>query len=182
MSNTLIVVKLALAGLSVGCAAQAGPTPGRELKAGSTAPDFTLPSSTGGDVSLSSLRGKTVVLYFYPKDQTPGCTRQACDLRDANAELEMLGVVVLGISRDSLESHRKFKEKHALNFPLLSDPDGRVHDLYGAFKPKSLFGRTALGVDRSTFLVGPDGAIRRVWRDVTVTGHAAEVLAAVKAG
>lgn len=148
---------------------------------GKPAPDFSLPSTTGENIALKQFKGKkTVVLYFYPKDETPSCTKQACSFRDANAELQKLGAAVLGVSRDTLESHAAFARNHQLPFPLLSDPEGKVHDLYGAFKDGSMFGRTALGVDRSTFLIDKQGVVRRVWRSVKVDGHADEVLKAVK--
>ncbi len=147
---------------------------------GQPAPDFTLRATPGGDVRLADFKGKVVVLYFYPKDETPGCTKQACSFRDANAELQKAGAVVLGVSRDDLESHASFAQNHKLPFSLLSDPDGKVHDLYGAFKDGSMFGRTALGVDRSTFLIDRNGVVRRVWRSVKVDGHADEVLKAVR--
>jgi len=146
---------------------------------GAKAPDFTLPSSEGGTLSLSALKGKVVVLYFYPKDNTPGCTREACSFRDERAEIAKRGAVVLGVSRDSLESHAKFTNRHNLNFPLLSDPDGTVLEAYGCWKPYSIFGRTALGVNRSTFLIDQEGVIRKIWRGVNVKGHDQDVLAAV---
>ncbi len=151
-----------------------------ELKEGMKAPDFQAASSEGGEIALKDLAGKTVVLYFYPKDSTPGCTKEACGFRDVNAELRELGVVVLGVSKDSLKSHGKFAEKHGLNFPLLSDPEGKILDAYGAWKEKTIYGRTALGIERSTFLIDGDGVIRRVWRKVKVAGHVEEVVEAVK--
>ncbi|MEN6631180.1 MAG: peroxiredoxin [Candidatus Polarisedimenticolia bacterium] len=152
----------------------------RGPQVGAPAPDFTLPSDGGGSVTLSALRGHAVVLYFYPKDDTPGCTKEACAFRDATDELKRLGAVVYGVSRDGVESHRKFAAKYKLSFPLLADEGGKVHELYGCFKPKSLYGKTALGVDRSTFLIDKDGVVRRVWRGVDVSKHAAEVRAALE--
>lgn len=140
------------------------------------APAFTLQSDTGEKVSLKDFKGKTVILYFYPKDSTPGCTQEACDFRDSLAALKRKGAVVLGISKDSVESHRKFKEKQGLNFPLLSDPDGSVCEAYGVWKEKSLYGRKFMGIERTTFVIGPDGTIQQVYPKVKVKGHAAEVL------
>jgi thioredoxin-dependent peroxiredoxin len=147
---------------------------------GLPAPDFTLPSSTGRDVTLSRLRGRTVVLYFYPKDETPGCTREACDFRDRTAELEQAGVVVLGVSNDDLASHRRFTEKQRLNFPLLADVDARVSRLYGVYGRQSVVGIPYTGIARTTFVIGKDGRIARVWPKVNVNGHVEEVLAFVR--
>jgi peroxiredoxin Q/BCP len=147
---------------------------------GSPAPDFQAPSSTGGNISLADLKGRIVVLYFYPKDDTPGCTVQAKQFRDADDDLRELGVAILGVSLDGLKSHARFIKKYNLNFPLLSDDGGKIHDAYGAFKKGSLFGRTAMGVDRSTFVIDKDGIIRKVWRSVSVKGHSDEVLAFIR--
>ena len=147
-----------------------------ELKVGMPAPDFTAPSTDGGTVSLSDFKGRIVVLYFYPKDDTPGCTKEACAFRDAEIEMKKLGVVVLGISKDDMKSHEKFRHKYNLNFPLLSDPEGKIIAAYGAWKENSIFGRTALGVNRSTFVIDREGIVRKVWRNVSVKGHAREVL------
>ena len=148
---------------------------------GSRAPDFTLPSDAGGDVTLSALRGKKVVLYFYPKDDTPGCTIQACDFRDAQPTFGGLDAVVLGVSADSVESHRKFREKFGLTFPLLADEDHAVCEAYGVWREKSMYGRTFMGIERSTFLVGEDGIVIEAWRKVTPKGHA-DMLSEVLAG
>ncbi len=152
----------------------------KELQPGDVAPDFTLPSTQGGTVRLSSLRGKVVVLYFYPKDDTPGCTKEACSFRDGRDAIAALGAVVLGVSKDSLGSHDQFTRKYGLNFPLLSDPEGAVLESYGCWKKGSIFGKTALGVNRSTFLIDGDGVIRQIWRSVDVKGHDQAVLEAVK--
>ena len=151
-----------------------------DLDAGDRAPDFTAASTDGSPISLSDLRGKTVVLYFYPKDMTPGCTTEACDFRDREAAIAKSGAVVLGVSPDSVESHRKFTAKHSLPFPLLADQDHALQAAYGVRRPKSLYGRTFLGVERSTFLIDGKGVIRRVWRKVKVAGHAEEVLDAIR--
>lgn len=142
------------------------------LQQGDPAPDFTLPSDGGEDVTLSSLRGRKVVLYFYPKDDTPGCTVQACDFRDAASRLDGVDAVVLGVSPDSVSSHRKFRDKHGLNFPLLADEDRAVADAYGVWKRKKLYGRTFLGIERSTFLIDEQGRIAEIWRKVKPKGHA----------
>lgn len=151
------------------------------LTVGATAPDFTLPTDGGGSVTLSDLRGKPVVLYFYPKDDTPGCTTEACDFRDAEPDFSGASAVVIGISKDTVAKHDKFKAKHGLTFPLASDADGDVCERYGVWKEKSMYGKTFLGIERTTVLVAADGTIARVWPKVKVKGHAAEVLEAVKA-
>jgi peroxiredoxin Q/BCP len=153
---------------------------GGGLKEGSAAPDFEAPSSEGGTLRLSSLRGKIVVLYFYPKDDTAFCKKEACSFRDAFGDMQKMGAVLLGVSKDDLNSHDRFKKKYNLPFALLSDPDGKIFTAYGCWKKGSLFGRTALGVDRSTFLIDPQGIVRKIWRSVNVNGHDQEVLAAVK--
>lgn len=151
------------------------------LKPGDPAPDFDLPSDSGERVSLASLRGKRVVLYFYPKDDTPGCTAEACSFRDNWAVVQALGVVVLGVSKDSPRSHVRFREKYRLPFPLLSDEDHTVAEAYGVWGPKTFMGREYLGMDRATFLIGPDGVLEAVWPAVKPQGHAEEVLEAVTA-
>ncbi len=142
------------------------------IEKGSPAPDFTLASDQGDDVTLSSLRGKKVVLYFYPKDDTPGCTIQACDFRDALPRFEGLNAIVLGVSPDSVESHRKFREKFDLNFPLLADRDHSVSEAYGVWKEKSMYGKKFMGIERSTFLIDEDGTVAEAWRKVRPKGHA----------
>lgn len=141
---------------------------------GTEAPDFTLPG-TDGPVHLKSLRGRVVVLYFYPRDNTPGCTTEACDFRDAYADLNEEGVVVLGVSTDSLASHQKFRAKHQLPFPLLADEDAAVAKLYGVYKQKNLYGKVGWGIERSTFVIDPEGVVRKVYRKVRVPGHVAAV-------
>ena len=148
---------------------------------GRKAPAFKLASSEGGFVSLADLKGKTVVLYFYPKDDTPGCTREACEFRDSQAALRKKGVVVLGVSADSIESHGKFKTKYKLNFPLLSDPDKAVAKAYGAWGEKTLYGRKFMGMIRSTFVIDGAGVVRKVFPKVKVDGHAEKVLEVVAA-
>ena len=139
---------------------------------GKQAPDFTLRSDDGNEVSLSDYKGRKVVLYFYPKDGTPGCTTEAKDFRDNIGEFEKKNAIVLGVSKDGVESHRKFKEKHSLPFTLLSDPEGKVLDLYGVWKKKGLYGRTFMGTERTTFLIDEEGIVRKVYGKVRVKGHA----------
>lgn len=146
------------------------------IEEGQKAPDFTLASSEGGKVSLKDLRGKTVVLYFYPKDDTPGCAREACAFRDTQARIKKTGAVVFGVSPDSVESHERFREKYKLNFPLLADPDKAVAKKYGAFGEKVLYGKKVTGMIRSTFVIAPDGLVRKVFPRVRVDGHAEKVL------
>lgn len=155
---------------------KAGP---RGLSEGDSAPDFTLPSSSGKSVRLSALRGKQVVLYFYPKDDTPGCTVEACAFRDNLPRFEDLDAVVLGVSSDSLDSHARFIDKYSLNFTLLSDEDLKAHKLYGTWKLKNNYGREYWGTERSTFVIGADGKIVKIFRKVKPQGHEAEVLAAL---
>jgi len=147
---------------------------------GDPAPPFDLESGTGGRVSLASLRGKPVVLYFYPKDDTPGCTAEACAFRDMRTAYEATGAVVLGVSADDLPSHKKFAEKYGLTFPLLSDPDHAVSEAYGVWGEKKNYGRTYMGITRATFVIDGDGVIHEVWPKVKVDGHADEVLAALR--
>jgi len=149
------------------------------LAAGSRAPAFSLPSDDGGRVSLKALKGKTVVLYFYPKDDTPGCTTEACEFRDSWRAVTAAGAVVLGVSPDGPESHRKFRKKHELPFTLLADEDHAVAEAYGAWGEKSMYGRKYFGVLRTTFIIDPAGRITRVFERVKPRGHAAEVLEAI---
>jgi peroxiredoxin Q/BCP len=149
------------------------------LEIGRPAPDFTLESDTEGPVRLGALRGRPVVVYFYPKDDTPGCTAEACDFRDRLDRVQAAGAVVLGISRDPVARHGKFRAKYGLNFPLLSDPEGEVHRLFGAWGEKVLYGKRSVGAIRTTVLVDAEGQVRRVWPGVKVKGHADEVLAAL---
>jgi thioredoxin-dependent peroxiredoxin len=149
------------------------------LKEGDKAPAFKLPSVEGGDLSLKDFAGKTVVLYFYPKDDTPGCTREACAFRDSQAALKKAGAVVLGVSPDSVESHQKFRSKYKLNFPLLADADKTVAKKYGAFGEKVLYGKKVTGMIRSTFVIDGGGVVRKVFPRVRVDGHSDKVLEAV---
>jgi thioredoxin-dependent peroxiredoxin len=150
-----------------------------DLEIGAAAPDFTLPSDTDGDVTLSALRGHKVVLYFYPKDSTPGCTTQACDFRDRKEAFAGEGAVVLGVSKDSLESHGRFRSKHELNFPLLSDADLEVHKAYGAYGEKKNYGKTYMGVIRTTVVVDAEGRIASYKRNVKAKGNAERTLGLV---
>jgi thioredoxin-dependent peroxiredoxin len=150
------------------------------LETGGKAPEFSLPADDGTTVTLASLRGKNVVLYFYPKDDTSGCTKEACEFRDTWKEVKESGAVVLGVSPDSVSSHQKFKQKYRLPFPLLADTDHRVAAAYGAWGEKSMYGRKYQGILRTTFLIDPEGRIARVFEKVRPAGHAAEVLAALR--
>ena len=142
------------------------------VREGEKAPDFTLQADDRKEVSLSDYRGKKVGLYFYPKDGTPGCTREAIEFKEMAKEFEREGAVILGVSKDSIKSHEKFKQKHDLPFTLLSDPEGKVLDLYGVWKKKSLYGRTFMGAERTTFLIDEKGIVKRTYRKVKVKGHA----------
>jgi len=150
------------------------------IEAGRKAPDFTLQADDGGRVKLSTMRGSPVVLYFYPRDDTPGCTREACGFRDRKTQLTRLGVKVLGVSTDGVESHTKFRDKHRLNFPLLADTQHKVAQKYGAWREKVRFGKRSMGVQRSTFLIDGDGVVRKVWKNVKVDGHDQQVIAAIE--
>ncbi len=150
------------------------------LTPGDPAPAFTLPADDGSVVSLASLRGRTVVVYFYPKDDTSGCTTEACEIRDAWTDVQATGAVVLGVSPDGVASHGKFKRKYSLPFPLLADTDHRVAEAYGAWGEKSMYGRKYFGILRSTFVIAPDGTIRQVFEKVQPKGHAAQILAALR--
>jgi len=146
------------------------------LKAGDKAPEFCLKDDAGREVCLSDFRGKWLVLYFYPKDNTPGCTREALEFTELIGEFEKLNAAVVGVSKDSPESHRRFREKHGLKVILLSDPEHKVIQQYGAWGRKRVAGREAEGTIRSTFLIDPEGIIRKTWTNVKVDGHAREVL------
>jgi len=151
------------------------------LQEGTLAPDFTLTTDGGGEVSLSDLRGKKVVLYFYPKDNTPGCTTEACNFRDDYSELIAAGAVVLGVSPDNVKSHDKFKLKYDLPFALLSDPDHQVADMYGAWGEKKMFGKTYMGILRSTFIIDEEAKIVKVFSKVKPKNHSQEVLEVLSA-
>jgi peroxiredoxin Q/BCP len=148
-----------------------------KLAPGTKAPDFTLPSTEGGESSLADLRGERVLLYFYPRDMTPGCTQEACDFRD---HYKKMGVRVLGVSKDSLASHEKFRAKEKLPFPLLSDRDNAVAKQYGAFGDKMMYGKKVTGTIRSTFLIDEQGNIAALWSPVKVKGHVDQVIEAIK--
>ena len=150
------------------------------IEPGSKAPDFTLPADDGGKVKLSALRGQNVVLYFYPRDMTPGCTREACAFRDSKPALKKLGAVVFGVSTDDVASHEKFRDRYELNFPLLADVDHKVAEKYGAWREKNMYGKKSMGIQRSTFLIDAEGKVARVWKKVNVDGHDEEVIAAIK--
>jgi peroxiredoxin Q/BCP len=152
------------------------------LAPGDQAPDFTLPSTSGGEVSLKALRGQKVVLYFYPKDNTPGCTTEACDFRDHNGRLAALGAVVLGVSKDSLTSHAKFRDKFHLAFDLLSDADNHVAKAYGAHGQKMMYGKPVIGTIRSTFVIDEHGKVLARWSPVKVAGHVEDVVAVLSGG
>lgn len=147
---------------------------------GQSAPDFTLPDQDGQPVTLSALRGKPVVLYFYPKDDTSGCTAEACDFRDARADYEAAGAVVLGVSPDPVKSHRKFADKFQLPFRLLADVEKQVCSTYDVWKEKSMYGRKYMGVERTTFVIDKEGTVARIFPKVKVNGHSDEILASLK--
>ncbi|MCP5519864.1 MAG: thioredoxin-dependent thiol peroxidase [Verrucomicrobiales bacterium] len=151
-----------------------------KLKVGDAAPDFLATTQNGEEISLKQFRGRMVVLYFYPKDNTPGCTAEACSFRDNWAAVQALGAVVLGVSTDSVKTHGNFARKFELPFPLVADPDRQVVNAYGVYAEKSFMGRLSLGTHRVTFLIGPDGRIRRLWPKVSVKGHVEDVLAAIR--
>jgi peroxiredoxin Q/BCP len=154
---------------------------GEWIEEGQMAPDFTLSDDHGAKVKLSALRGTPVVLYFYPKDDTPGCTREACSFRDRKSEIAKAGIKIFGISPDSVESHQEFRDKFTLNFPLLADVDHKVAERYGAWREKNMYGKKSMGIQRSTFLIDADGRVAKVWKSVQVDGHDAKVLEAVAA-
>ncbi|REK61565.1 MULTISPECIES: thioredoxin-dependent thiol peroxidase [Cohnella] len=151
-----------------------------QVQIGQPVPDFELPSSDGTLVRLSQFRGRKVVLYFYPKDMTPTCTQESCDFRDANASFGEANAVVLGISPDPVQSHAKFIAKHHLPFPLLADTDHKVAEMFGVWQEKKTFGKTYMGIVRSTFLIDEQGVLAKEWRNVKVKGHVEEVLAAAR--
>jgi peroxiredoxin Q/BCP len=150
-----------------------------KLKEGDKAPDFSAETSGGGRASLSELKGKQIVLYFYPRDDTPGCTKEACAFRDAYSDFKKRGAVVLGVSTDPIKSHDKFTEKFKLPFPLLADPEKKIVEAYGVWGEKSFMGRKYMGTNRVTFLIGSDGRIKKIWPKVKPEEHADEVLAAL---
>lgn len=150
------------------------------LEVGSPAPDFKLPTDGNGEISLSSLRGKKVVLYFYPKDSTPGCTTQAKGFRDERAAFEAENCVIIGASKDTVKRHDNFKTKQELNFPLVSDAESDLCETYGVWQEKKMYGKTFMGIVRTTFLIDENGIIKKIWPKVKVKDHIAEVLEAVK--
>jgi peroxiredoxin Q/BCP len=150
------------------------------VEEGKRAPAFTLKVDDGSTVRLSDFEGQPVVLYFYPKDDTPGCTREACAFRDQHKELKKLGAAVLGISPDSVDSHAAFRDKFRLNFPLLADADHKIAEKYGAWREKNMYGKKSMGIQRSTFLIGPDGKVAKVWKRVKVDGHDEKVIEAIQ--
>jgi peroxiredoxin len=151
------------------------------LNVGDTAPDFDLPTDGGGQAKLSDYKGRKLVLYFYPKDDTTGCTSEANGFSELAAEFAKAGATVIGVSKDSVKSHDKFKAKYGLDFTLASDVEGKVVEAYGSWVEKSMYGRKYMGIDRSTFLIDGEGRIRKLWRKVKVTGHVADVLAQAQA-
>jgi len=150
-----------------------------DLKAGDKAPDFSLPSGAGQTITLKSLRGKQVVLYFYPKDDTPGCTKEACSFRDEITQIEKAHAVILGVSTDGLASHQKFSKKYSLPFALLSDESMVVAKAYGVYKQKSMYGKTYWGIERSTFVIDETGKLTAIFRKVKVDGHVEQVMTAL---
>ena len=149
------------------------------VKEGQAAPEFKLQDDEGNWVSLNDFKGQHVVLYFYPKDDTPGCTTEACSFRDETAEFKTRGIAILGVSADSVESHQKFKAKFHLTFPLLSDPDKKTIKAYGVWKEKSMYGKKYMGIERTTFVIDGKGTIQKIYPKVSVTGHIDEVLSAL---
>lgn len=150
------------------------------LKVGDKAPSFTLKNEQDQDIKLDNFRGKKVVLYFYPKDNTPGCTKEACSFRDVYDDILEAGAVVIGISKDSIKSHQKFKEKHQLPFYLLSDPEHKVIESYGVWKEKKMFGKVYMGIVRSTFIIDEDGKIEKIYPKVKPSEHGEEILKALR--
>lgn len=152
-----------------------------ELQPGDQAPDFSLPTGEGESASLSDYKGRKLVLYFYPKDDTPGCTKEACGFRDDLSQFKKVNAAVLGVSKDNLKKHAKFIEKYNLNFPLGSDEDGKVCEAYGTWVEKSMYGKKYMGIDRATFLIDENGKIAALWRKVSVPGHIEDVMKAIQA-
>lgn len=151
------------------------------LEVGQKAPEFKMSTDGAGEVSLKGLKGKKVVLYFYPKDDTPGCTKEACGFRDSLPDFSQVDAEIVGVSRDTVAKHDKFKAKHELNFALGSDEDGSVCEAYGTWVEKSMYGKKYMGIERATFLIDEKGVIRNIWRKVKVKGHVEEVLEAAQA-
>ena len=152
------------------------------LAPGDKAPDFSMPTDGGGSISLSDFAGKSVVLYFYPRDDTPGCTKEAIGFTQQIGAFEAAGAAVVGVSKDTVAKHGKFRDKHELKVILASDAESDVTERYGAWVEKKMYGKIYMGIERCTYLIGPDGVIREVWRKVKVPGHVDAVLEAVKAG
>lgn len=150
------------------------------LTVGDTAPDFTLPDADGNLISLSALKGQRIVIFFYPRDNTPGCTKEACAFRDAYSELQSQGVIVLGISTDDAKSHAKFSRKHSLPFPLLVDENGKVGSLYDCYGLKKMYGKEYMGITRTSFIIGPEGVLEKVYRKVKPEPHVSEVVADIE--
>ncbi len=144
------------------------------------APAFSLKATDGSTVKLSDFKGKYVVLYFYPKDDTPGCTREACAFRDRSQEIQDLGAVVLGVSADSVEKHQKFTQKYDLNFPLLADTEHELAEKYGAWREKNMYGKVSMGIQRSTYIIDPAGKVAKLWKKVSVDGHDEQVITVLK--
>lgn len=151
------------------------------IEVGEKAPAFTLTADDGKKVKLADLKGKPVVLYFYPEDDTPGCTREACAFRDRKDEIRKLGAQIYGISPDDVASHEKFRDKYKLNFPLLADPDHAVAEKFGAWREKNMYGKKSMGIQRSTFLIDADGRVAKLWKRVQVDGHDQKVIEALQA-
>lgn len=153
----------------------------KDVVIGQVAPELSIPDQHGKPVTLKSFKGKQVVLYFYPKDDTPGCTKESCDFRDVESQILRAGGQIVGVSLDGKESHQKFIKKYGLPFPLLSDEDAAISKVYGVYKEKSMYGRKYWGIERSTFVIDTEGKVKAIFRKVKVDGHADEVLAALKA-
>lgn len=151
------------------------------IEVGKKAPAITLKDDSGKTVKLSDLKGSPVVLYFYPRDDTPGCTKEACAFRDRSDEIQALGAKILGVSPDSVESHQKFRDKYSLNFPLLADPQHTIAEKYGAWREKNMYGKKSMGIQRSTYLIDSEGKIAKVWKRVRVDGHDQAVIEAIQA-